>query len=58
MRCLQRSLARSSGSGKIRSGAGTQFDPVVVKAFSNLLEQGKFDSIIKSAQDFQLSGAT
>jgi response regulator RpfG family c-di-GMP phosphodiesterase len=34
----------------IREGAGTQFDPVVVKVFVNLLEQGKFKEIIQTAQ--------
>jgi putative two-component system response regulator len=36
----------------ISDGAGTQFDPVVVKAFLKLLAQGDLDQIIKSAQEF------
>jgi len=37
----------------IKDGAGSQFDPEVVKAFLKLLEQGKFDEIIKTTQDHQ-----
>ena len=34
----------------IRAGSGTQFDPTVATAFLNLLGQGKFAEIIKTAQ--------
>ncbi|MEI7455379.1 MAG: HD domain-containing phosphohydrolase [Nitrosomonadales bacterium] len=36
----------------IREGAGTQFDPVVVKAFLKLLDKGDLNGIIDSAQNF------
>ncbi len=35
---------------EIERGAGTQFDPVVVAAFSALYRRGAFDSLIASAQ--------
>ena len=37
----------------IKDGSGSQFDPVVVGAFLKLLEQGRFDEIIKTTQDRQ-----
>jgi response regulator RpfG family c-di-GMP phosphodiesterase len=37
----------------IREGSGSQFDPTVVTAFLNLLGQGKFTEIIKTAQNLK-----
>jgi len=37
----------------IKDGSGSQFDPVVVGASLKLLEQGRFDEIIKTTQDRQ-----
>lgn len=37
-------------AAEIEKGAGTQFDPVVVPAFLKLYRAGRFDSIIRAAQ--------